>query len=278
MFFMNNLKKSIIDFHVHLFPDVFFRAIWQSFRQLYNAKVLYQMYYKECINFLRKQNISSIIFSNYAHKKGIAKILHQWSLKVLNEYQDIYYLAAYHPDDENALNYAQTLLKHPRIIGIKLHFQVQCLYPFDDRLFPLYELVKDRGKILLLHTGTGPIGNDFVGVKNFVKLLKKFPDLPAIIPHMGGLEYKDFIELLDYYPNLYLDTSFCFWPNSPWLFNLDKNYLEKYKDRILYGSDFPNIVLPREDEINYLYKLNLSKEFYQKIFYANAQKLINQML
>jgi hypothetical protein len=55
---------------------------------------------------------------------------------------------------------------------------------------------------------------------------------------MGGLEFGKFIEILDGHPNIYLDTSYSFWPSMPFTFNL--------------GSDFPNVILPREGEINYL--------------------------
>ena len=50
--------------------------------------------------------------------------------------------------------------------------------------------------------------------------------------------------------------------------------LERYRDRVVYGSDFPNVIMPREDEIDYLVGLGLSDEFYRKIFYENGMRLI----
>ncbi|MGB9498247.1 MAG: hypothetical protein ACKVE4_00535 [Dissulfuribacterales bacterium] len=50
------------------------------------------------------------------------------------------------------------------------------------------------------------------------------------------------------------------------VFNLGKECLEQNKDKILYGSDFPNLIYPRKDEINCLLDFGLSEEFYQKIF------------
>lgn len=43
-----------------------------------------------------------------------------------------------------------------------------------------------------------------------MKVLKRFPDLPANAAHMGGLGYKEFMEILDSSPSLCLDTSFTF--------------------------------------------------------------------
>jgi predicted TIM-barrel fold metal-dependent hydrolase len=60
-------------------------------------------------------------------------------------------------------------------------------------------------------------------------------------------------------------------------YNLGPDYLEKYKSRILYGSDYPNLIMPREDEIENLLKMNLSQEFYDKIFYDNGIALIRSL-
>lgn len=264
----------MIDFHVHLFPDNMFDALWRTFNNQYNITTLYQYYYRQCIEYLTAHDIHYIVYSNYAHKKGIAQWLNTWNKVILKEYENLYCFAAYHPDDEDALSDAEEILSQEKVVGIKLHFLVQQIYPDDERLFPLYEMVIAKKKRLLLHVGTGPVGNEFVGIQCFSKLLKRYPNLPANVAHMGGLEYGEFIGLLDQYPDLYLDTSFTFWPQTPWSFNLNAGLLDKYQDRILYGSDFPNIFLPREDEINHLQKLNLSGAFYKKIFWENGVKLL----
>jgi uncharacterized protein len=268
------LPDKIIDFHVHLFPDKIFDAIWRMFDKQYGITSIYPYYYRQCIEYLTGHDIHHIVYSNYAHKKGVAEWFNNWNKGVLNEFENLYCFAAYHPDDENALSYAKDILSLKRVAGIKLHYMVQQFYPDDERLFPLYEMVIEKNKRLLLHVGTGPIGNDFVGIKHFSKLLKRYPNLPANVAHMGGLEFSEFLGLLDIYPNLYFDTSFTFWPQAPWSFNLDASLLDKYQDRILYGSDFPNIFLPREDEINHLLELNLSADFYKKVFRENGIKLL----
>ncbi len=85
------------------------------------------------------------------------------------------------------------------------------------------------------------------------------------------------MDLLDNHPNIYLDTAYTFWPKQPFTFNLGKEYLEKYKNRILYGSDFPDIFFPREGEIEYLLALDLSDEFYRNVLFNNGMKLLSQV-
>ena len=274
---MQKIPARIIDFHVHLFPDKLSDAIWNFFTKEYRLDILYKFYYREGIEYLRARGVEKIVYSNYAHRDGIAEGLNDWNLQVLEEDPDLYCFGAYHPDDSNAMAYAEKILKHPRVLGIKLHFHVQCFHPHDRRLFPMYELVADRKKRLLLHVGNGPLGNEFVGLNHFKKLLGQFPDLPANIAHMGRHEYQGFMDLLDDHPALYLDTAFAFFKEQQGqgAYDLGTGLLEKYSDRILYGSDFPNLILPRESEFETLAAYNLSDEFYRNVFYANGMKLIS---
>lgn len=273
---MNKMPSKIIDFHVHLFPDRLFDSIWTFFSDVYKWEVLYKFYYRECVNFLNKQKVSHIVYSNYAHKRDVAQGLNQWNHHILDEFDEVYCFAAFHPDDSEAIEIAKKAIAHPKVLGFKLQLLVQNFYPYDERLFPLYDLVIENKKRILLHVGTGPVGNEYVGYKQFTRLLNRYPDLPANVAHMGGLEYLEFIQLLSDHPNLYMDTSFSFLEAGELGFNLDSGYLENNKDQLVYGSDFPNLIFPREEEIDRLLSLSLSEEFYNKLFFENGLKLIDQ--
>jgi predicted TIM-barrel fold metal-dependent hydrolase len=162
-------------------------------------------------------------------------------------------------------------------MGVKLHFLVQRFHPQDRKLYGLYEKVAAAGKYLLLHVGNGPVGNEFVGIANFRRLLEDFPDLPAIVAHMGGLEYGEFGLLLNRHPALYLDTSYSFLPPLGRMFDLGNEFLEVNRERILYGSDFPNVLFPRELEIETLLALDLSEDFYRRVFWENGRALIERI-
>ncbi|MBC2716253.1 MAG: amidohydrolase family protein [Desulfobacteraceae bacterium] len=271
------LPDKIIDFHVHLFPDRLLDSIWRYFSDVYQWKVRYHMYYRDCVDHLRQKGVVRIVYSNYAHKAGIAEGLNNWNLKILDEFDELFCFAAFHPEDQNALDIADKVLGHPKVLGIKLQLLVQNFYPDDKRLFPLYEMIMEKNKRLLFHVGTGPSGNKYVGIKNFKKLLTQYPALPVNVAHMGGFEYREFFDLLPNYELLFFDTSFSFLPKMNLMFNLGNQCLEWYKDKILYGSDFPNLIYPRSDEINCLKNLNLSQEFYQNVFYKNGQQLIDSI-
>ena len=271
---MKKLPAPIIDCHVHLFPDRLFDAIWEYFENTYGIRLLHRLYYKECIDYLHAMGVGHIVYSNYAHRGGVARGINEWNLGVLDEFQELYCFASYHPDDSDALAMAKDILDHPRILGFKFQLLVQNFYPHDSRLFPLYEMVIERGKRFLFHAGTGPVGNRFVGIGHFRKLLRRYPELPATVAHMGALEYGEFIDLIDEYAGLSLDTAWAFLPESNRMCNLGSDVLECHRRKILYGSDFPNVMYPREVEIEYLLRLDLSQEFYDCVFRDNALALI----
>ncbi|MBI9074779.1 MAG: amidohydrolase family protein [Desulfatibacillum sp.] len=271
---VTKLPEKIIDFHVHLFPDKLFEAIWHHFVHDYGWKVIHKMYYRECIDYLRERGVEKIAYCNYAHKPGVAQGLNQWNATIIDEQEDLYCLAAFHPGDEDCMAMARDILSHPKVLGFKLQFLVTDFLPEDPRLFELYELVMEKGKRLLLHIGTGPVANDFVGLEHFLNVLERYPGLPATVAHMGGLEYKGFMDLLDKHENLMFDTAFSFLPGDNVRYDQGPDSLEKYKDRILYGSDFPNLILPRKQEIDCLLEMDLSQEFYDKVFWENGLGLL----
>lgn len=271
---VKKLPETIVDFHVHLFPDRLFEKIWSFFSRGYGWDVRHHLYYRECVEYLRDRNVGTIVYSNYAHREGVAKRLNEWNLSVLDELPGLYCFAAYHPGDDDALEMARHVLDHPRVLGFKLQLLVQRFHPHDERLFPMYELVMKRNKRILFHVGTGPVGNEFVGFEHFARLLDRYPDLPANVAHMGALEFGAFFGLLEAHPRLFFDTSFSFLPGLPVRFDLGNDALERHRDRIVYGSDFPNIIFPREDEIEFLLGLDLSQEFYDAVFHDNGMRII----
>jgi hypothetical protein len=91
------LPEKIIDFHVHLFPDKLFRAIWAFFRREYNWNIIHRYYYEECIRRLTEGGVDTIVYSNYAHCAGVAEDLNCWNEKVLAEHNNLYCFAAFIP-------------------------------------------------------------------------------------------------------------------------------------------------------------------------------------
>jgi hypothetical protein len=228
---------------------------------------------------------------NYAHKKGVAEGLNEWTYGFCKGDPHAIPLGTAHPDDENCLEYSQRALTEFQFKGLKLQLLVTNYFIHDKRLKSLFNLMHALDKVLVLHAGTAPGINrqtfpgSKVGVKHFLKYLNEFPENKVVIAHMGGYEYEDFFQIVEQNPNVYLDTAMVWVPPKANLFpetdspghilGEDRllSFMEENSTQILFGSDFPNIPYSYKASINELLKLNLSKEAYENIFFRNAMRL-----
>jgi predicted TIM-barrel fold metal-dependent hydrolase len=122
------------------------------------------------------------------------------------------------------------------------------------------------------------------------------PNTTFIACHFANCSYNTGIvaQMLDKYPNLYVDNSARYAETAPIPRHMQKFY-ERYQDRILYGTDMGMghdmyaitfRILESEDEhfyeaeqFGYHWPLNgfgLSEEILEKLYYLNAQKILNQ--
>jgi len=274
-----------IDVHSHFFPPEIFKAIWRVFEtkdkdgNIRGWTVKYKLSTEELVKFLESMNIKAFTTLNYAHKKGIAQYINSWTVEFVKKYKNAIPFACVWPEDEDRVEDISRLLDNHKFMGIKIQPLVQNFYPDDKRMHGVYELILDRGKWISFHIGTAPSRNKYVGYKNFIKFLKKYPEMKVVIAHMGAFEYKKFLGLLDKHENLYLDTTMIYIPNN--IFNEriknrpNKEELISYQDRILFGSDFPNIPYEYERATKGLLELDMTRNFYEDIFYNNAKKLFN---
>ncbi|MBD3339752.1 MAG: amidohydrolase family protein [Candidatus Lokiarchaeota archaeon] len=275
-----------IDMHTHFFPKNIFRAIWNLFESKDDqGKVLgwpinYKHSTEELVKFLKDKNVREYTTYNYAHKKGVAKFINSWTIEFVKNHKKAIPFGCVFPEDEDRLEYVINLFEDHNFKGIKLQPLVQNFYLDDERMHDIYKEIIDRNKWLTVHAGTAPYTNKYLGFRNFLSFIKKFPNINVIVAHLGTYEYEDFFSLIDRYENLYLDTSMVYVPEEiyyRWKRNFkhpSSELLESNQERLLYGSDFPNIPFDYEQSSKGLLKLELPKSFYRNIFYGNAKKIL----
>lgn len=287
-----------VDAHVHFFPDRLFQALWKYWDRVYLPLFptwinRYQWSTADLVAFLQKQNVERYTTLNYAHKKGVAEGLNEWTHDFSQENPAAIPFGTVHPADANFLEYAEKAMTKFNFEGFKFQLMVTDFYIHDSRLKPLYKLCYDLDKILVFHAGTAPSLNQEaipgmkVGFKHFLKFFREFPDNKMIIAHMGGYEYEEFFKIVEQHPNVYLDTTMVFIPRRVNVFPEADNpinfvgksrllsFMEESSGQILYGSDFPDIPYNYEESIKGLLELELSKVAYRNIFFNTAKKLFN---
>ena len=101
------------------------------------------------------------------------------------------------------------------------------------------------------------------------RALDRHPEAIVVVPHLGFDDTEKFEEMLGEYPNLYLDTTMViggYFERQP-----DVEILRRWPERILFGTDFPNIPYEWERELKALRALGLAEE--EKILAGNALRL-----
>lgn len=276
---------NYIDSHCHFFPPQIFKSIWKFFElpdkegnpQGWNIN--YKLPTDGLIDTLKSHRVKYFTTYNYAHKTGVAEYINEWTHELVSKTKQALPFGCVWPDDTNRVEYVKKLFDEYKFLGIKLQLLVQNFYPYDERMHEIYELIIDRGKWLNFHVGTAPYHNRYVGYKKFEKFMNKYPNINVIVAHLGTYESHKFFSLLDKFENLHLDTAMVYLPmvfSKIWKKKINlpsEEDLLSYEDRILYGSDFPNIPYDYACSIQGLLNLKLPKSFYDKVFFNNAKRI-----
>ena len=151
--------------------------------------------------------------------------------------------------------------------GIKLHPDSQRFAIDDQRLFPMYEII--RGRIpVMLHMGDQRY--DYSHPIKLRRILDMFPGLGAIAAHFGGYSmYETARELLQ-------DTDCAMDISSSMMF-MEPGVAEKYiniygAERMAFGTDYP--MWDPVDEMARFKSLKLTDAQFEQLAHKTAERLL----
>jgi predicted TIM-barrel fold metal-dependent hydrolase len=265
-----------IDAHTHLHPPRLFAAIRRWFDEHTDWSLRGPSEPDEVVAALRAAAVDRFAFFSYAHRPEMSRDLNRWIRDTATRYPDGIPLGTVHAGDEDPGAVVDEACGTWGLAGLKVHVQVQRFYPDDSRMLPVYERLVALDRVLVIHVGTAPHTNEFTGLARFERVLERVPRLRASICHMGAFETRLAFQLLDRYPHLHLDTTMAMSTATLAYTGIDPAVvrdgdLVRYADRILFGSDFPNLPYPYEAERTGLWARNLPLDVYRRIFYENAR-------
>jgi predicted TIM-barrel fold metal-dependent hydrolase len=267
-----------IDAHTHLHPPRLFAAIRRWFDEHTDWNLRGPSEPAAVAAALRAAGVERFVFFSYAHRPGMARELNRWMRDAAADLPDGIPLGTVHAADDDPGAVVEEACGRLGLAGLKLHIQVQRFYPDDPRLDPVYERLVALERVLVIHVGTGPHTNEFTGLGRFAGVLARFPTLRAVICHMGAFETRLALALLERFPHLHLDTTMAMTPVTTRYTRIDpavvlNEDLLRHRDRVVFGSDFPNLPYPYEEERRGLWARDLPLDVYQRIFYENARRL-----
>jgi predicted TIM-barrel fold metal-dependent hydrolase len=263
----------IVDIHTHLMPERLFQAVRAYFKaHLWHPR--YDAPTEQLVQNLLEAGVSRFVFMPYAHRAGMSRSLNHWVANVQATFAPhAIGFGTFHPDDAELLpQLADVAFVELNLKGAKLHPQVGRFALDDPRLDVLYERAIQHGALLLIHAGRRPEPNEHVGARAFARLMRRFPRLKVIVAHAGADEFDAFFDLCGLYDGVFLDTAMVF-----------NNFLGgpppiqrvlEFQDRVLYGSDFPNIPYRLETAMQSILDLRLGRTLEEKLLSTNAARLL----
>ncbi|HEX5037702.1 MAG TPA: amidohydrolase family protein [bacterium] len=268
----------VIDFHTHFFPEKLYKAIWHWFDN-HGWPIRYQVQAEETAHLLKEFGVDRYVILNYSHKPGMSESLNAWTYEFSKIHPEAIPFGAIHPEEGNVGKLLHRCFVDYGFKGLKFHTHVTGIRPDDERMFPVYEKMIEHDRVLLIHSGTGPslrgykeTTKDVSGARLTGNMLKRFPEMKVVVPHLGFDEPEEFFAMMEEFPNLWMDTTMVvagFFPiEIPW------EKIEKFSDRILYGSDFPNIPYEADAEMKAIRRSPLGLDAQEKIFSKNARRLL----
>jgi len=267
----------MIDIHTHLHPPRLFAAIRRWFAANSSWDIAAQPQEpREVAAVLRSAGVERFVFCSYAHRPGMARELNAWlvqTARALGGYGVP--LATIHPDDPTALEDLRAALEEG-CAGLKLHEDVQQVACDDPRLDPVYAELAARNRFLLVHVGPIPWKYEKrEGLARVEHVLTRHPDLNVVVAHFGVPDTLDYFELMSKHNGLNLDTTMVFAPSSPMYTNTNAvDAIERHPDRVLYGTDFPNIPHDYQAELRGLESLGLRASTLRAVLHDNAERLL----
>jgi uncharacterized protein len=263
----------IIDIHTHLMPERLSKAVRAYFRaHLWHPR--YDAPAEELVKTLLASGVNRFVFMPYAHRGEMSRSLNHWVANAQSAFAPYGIgFGTFHPDDgELVPSLADEAFGKLGLRGAKLHPQVGRFGLDDPRLDPLYERAVAHGALLLIHAGRRPEPNEHVGARAFARLMRRFPRLNVIVAHSGADEFDAFFDLCGLYDGVYLDTAMVFnkfLGGPPPI----QRVLE-FQDRVVYGSDFPNIPYRVESAIQSIFDMRLGRALEEKLLCTNAARIL----
>lgn len=238
---------GLIDVHTHFMPKRVMDKVWQYFDAAGPLvgrpwPITYRADEADRLAILRGFGVRAFTSLVYPHKPDMAAWLNQWAAQFAADIPDCLSTATFYPEPGAADYVARAIDDGARVF--KAHVQVGGYDPTDPLLRDVWGHLEDAGVPVVTHCGSGPQPGTHTGPGPIAAVLAEHPRLRLIVAHMGMPEYVEFLDLCDRYPEVRLDTTMAFtaFAEETMPFPADAlPRLREHGDRILFGSDFPNI-------------------------------------
>ncbi|WP_031097240.1 amidohydrolase family protein [Streptomyces sp. NRRL S-15] len=270
---------GIIDVHTHFMPERVLSKVWAYFDSAgpltgLEWPITYRHDEDERLALLRSFGVLRFTSMLYPHKAGMAAWLNSWAAAFAARVPDCLHTATFFPEEGVETYVREAVEAGARVF--KSHLQVGGYDPNDPMLEPVWGLLAEAGIPVVTHCGSGPAPGAHTGPGPIGRLLSRHPRLKLVVAHMGMPEYAEFLALAAVYPGVRLDTTMAFTDFTEGFTPFpagERRRLADLGDRILLGTDFPNIPYPYAHQLHALERLGLGDPWLRAVCHGNASEL-----
>ncbi|MFB9440128.1 amidohydrolase family protein [Streptomyces showdoensis] len=270
---------GLVDVHTHFMPRNVLDKVWAYFDSAgpltgVEWPITYREEEDRRVALLREFGVRAFTSMLYPHKAGMAAWLNDWADDFARRTPDCLHTATLFPEP-GAPGYVRAALDRGARV-LKVHVQVGGFDPNDELLDEVWGTVAEARTPVVMHCGSGPAPGAFTGPGPVGRLLARHPRLRLIVAHMGMPEYADFLGLAERYEGVHLDTTMAFTDFSERLAPFPEDGLKRLQglgDRILLGTDFPNIPYPYVHQLHALERLGLGDDWLRAVCHDNGARL-----
>lgn len=266
----------VIDAHVHVFPDRLFAAV-RSWFDVHGWPIRHRLTAADAVRFLLDRGVAHLVLLQYAHRPGIARELNRFLAELVRREPRATGLATVFPGERGAREILEEAVDLG-LRGVKLHAHVQGVPADAAATFEVAAFCAERGLPLVAHFGREPRSPAYPMDPHLIcsadrtrRLLEAFPGLKLVVPHLGADEFEAHAELLEAFDHVWLDTTMMlagYFPGLP-----VPAFTRFRPDRILFGTDFPNLPYAWDRELRRLRALGLPPETLERILHRNAREV-----
>jgi uncharacterized protein len=234
----------VVDAHVHLLPPRLAARVRRIFDDHLPGCLAYDTPDPDAVlTDLEVAGVGTAWVLPYAHAPGVADWLvpataaHVSNLRAAHPSVALVLAATVHPgDDDPAAVVREAVVRHGAR-ALKLHCAVGGFTADDPRLEPVWATCAELALPVVLHAGKHAAGvSADPDLEEVDHVAARFPGVPLIVAHAALPAVDATLRLLDRHPNVYADLT----PVVATTPALSAAQLDRYADRLLFGSDAPN--------------------------------------
>jgi hypothetical protein len=270
---------SLVDVHTHFMPERLLAAVWAYFDAAGPLvgrpwPVRYRAGEQERVAALRAFGVSAFTSLLYPHKPGMARSLNDWAAGFAARVPGCLHSATFFAEPSAAADVRRAVGQGARVF--KCHLQVGGFDPNDPLLDGAWGALAEAGVPVVTHCGSGPVPGRYTGPGPVAALLARHPRLRLVVAHLGMPEYAEFLGLAERHAGVLLDTTMAFTAFTEQAAPFPRAglpRLEALGDRVLLGTDFPNIPYAYPDALEALERSGLSAQWLRAACHGNAAAL-----